>query len=66
MMNKPTVLNTGKWLLPVCVWGSRLRPDVPAEEKRPNVMVLAGGARDMGTEGRPGRHRGFLLGAYGR
>jgi len=38
-MNKPTVLSTGEWLLPACVWGSSRRSDVPAEDKRPNVFV---------------------------
>lgn len=39
MMNKPTVLSTGEWLLPVTVWGVGKHPDVAPEEKRPNVIV---------------------------
>ncbi len=39
MMNKPTVLSDGTWLLPTAVWGRSERDDVPAEEKRPNVFA---------------------------
>jgi len=39
VMNKPTVLSTGEWLLPACVWGSSKRSDVPPEDKRPNVFI---------------------------
>jgi len=38
-MNKPTVLGSGEWLLPACVWRSSKRSDVPEEEKRPNVFA---------------------------
>jgi predicted neuraminidase len=39
VLNKPTVLGSGEWLLPACVWGASKRTDVPEQEKRPNVFV---------------------------
>jgi len=53
MMNKPTVLSTGEWLFPICVWGSKTRPDVPAEERRPNVMASVDGGRTYMLRGGP-------------
>ncbi len=39
MMNKPTVLSSGEWLMPACVWGASKRTDVPEEDKRPSVYA---------------------------
>ncbi len=50
MMNKPTALSTGQWLLPAAVWPHAPHPRDPArrfdlgEEKRSNVV----GSRDQG------------------
>jgi hypothetical protein len=38
MMNKPTVLTTGSWLLPVTVWEWSERTDITPQEKNANVV----------------------------
>lgn len=43
MMNKPTVLSSGEWVLPVAVWGHKSieHPDVAPEARAPHVVVTS-------------------------
>ncbi len=53
MMNKPLVLTGGEWLMPVCVWPWSTRPDIPEEEKRPNVFVSTDMGKTFALRGGP-------------
>ncbi len=53
MMNKPTVLNDGEWMLPVTVWNRSKREDVPAREKRPNVLASEDQGQSYSLRGGP-------------
>lgn len=53
MMNKPTALSNGDWLLPVCVWRRNERGDVPPEERRPNVFASSDRGRSWDLRGGP-------------
>jgi len=59
MLNKPTVLSTGEWLLPTAVWASQepRRPDL-AGERYSNVVASTDGGSTFHLRGRadvPGR-----------
>lgn len=53
MMNKPIVLASGEWMLPVAVWGHKpvVHPAVDPEARTPHVVVSADGGQTWERRG---------------